>query len=517
MQSDFLIIGSGISGLNFALNAAKKGSVIIVTKKKIIDSNTNYAQGGIASVLDKTDDFTKHIEDTLEAGCYHNNKKAVRFMVEKAPEALYRLIDLGVEFTKEKGKLKLTQEGGHSHRRIAYVGDYTGKEIEEVLVKRVKEHPNIEIMEDTFALDLLIYKKRCLGASVIKGKSLNKIFALKTVLATGGIGQLYKSTTNANIATGDGIAIGIRAGLKTRDLEFIQFHPTALNKNTFPKFLISETVRGEGGKLVNGKGEDIMKGLHKLGDLAPRDIVAREIYRQEQKGEKVFLDITKKKTAYLKKRFPKIHETLKRYGYDMAKDQIPITPAAHYECGGLITDLQGKTKIKNLFAFGEVTCTGVHGANRLASNSLLEALVFSNQIIDNLEINEAEKEEFKKFEQKFQKKEITNTKLTTSTDKTKEAKAIKREIKKLMWQYAGIVRNRKAIKKDGIPKLKSLINKIAQDLEATTKEEPKSTNQEITEAKNMAEVGLAILQAAHKRRHSLGCHFVENGKFENLL
>ncbi|MBI4975231.1 L-aspartate oxidase [Candidatus Peregrinibacteria bacterium] len=494
MQTNFLVIGSGISGLNFALQAAKKGKVVIVTKKKLVDSNTNFAQGGIAAVLDQTDNFEKHIEDTLKTGTYHNNKKAIEFMVKNSADAIYRLIDLGVKFQKENGKLSLTKEGGHSHRRIAFVGDYTGKEIERILVKRVKEHPNITILEDSFALKLLTQKsflrgKTCVGAQIIRGNKIENIFADQTILSTGGVGQLFLHTTNPPIATGDGIAMASQIGCKIKDMEFIQFHPTALNENTFPKFLISETVRGEGAKLVNEKGERFMSNIHPLKDLAPRDIAAREIYKQ-QKTSQVFLDIRHKSREYLKKRFPQIYEKLKKLKIDMAKDLIPVTPAAHYECGGIEVDLSGRTNVKNLFAFGEVTCTGVHGANRLASNSLLEALVFSNQVAKNLTSTQAVK-----------KIKIENPKLLKENSKeTLLAKKLRQEIKNIMWRYSGIVRNRKKIKKEAIPKM----IKIAKYLRKT-----KGTNQEIAETLNMAQVSLLILKAAYKRRKSIGCHFVE--------
>ncbi|MBD3360904.1 L-aspartate oxidase [Candidatus Peregrinibacteria bacterium] len=489
MHANFLIIGSGISGLNFALHAAKKGKVILVTKKKIIDSNTNFAQGGIAAVLDKTDNTEKHIKDTLQAGDYHNNKRAVRFMVRHSTEAIYRLIDLGVEFEKEEGELKLTREGGHHKRRIAYVGDYTGQEIENILIKRVKEHLNVKILENAFALNLITKGKTCFGAQIIRKNKVNNIFADQTILATGGIGQIFSNTTNPVIATGDGIAMAVRAGCKVQDIEFIQFHPSAFAKKTTPRFLISETVRGEGAKLVNSKGKRFMTSRHPLKELAPRSIVAKEIF-EELKNGPVFLDISHKKREFLKKRFPKIYSKLKSYGIDIAKDKIPITPAAHYLCGGIVTDLSGQTNLKNLFAFGETTCTGVHGANRLASNSLLEALVFSNQIVKKLQP-----------QTKLKVLTIDRPNLTPSNSKeTKLAKKFRKEIQTLMWQYAGIIRNRKKLKNEAIPKLKKIIQELSQI---------KSTNKDIAETKNTAQVSLLILKAALKRRKSLGCHYVE--------
>lgn len=493
LKTDFLVIGSGISGLNFALNAAKKYKVIIATKKKIIDSSTNFAQGGIAAVLDKTDNIEAHIADTLAAGAHHNNKKAVTFMIKHSTEAIHKLIALGVEFEKEKGQLKLTREGGHHAHRIAYVGDYTGKEIEKILVKRVKENPNITILENCFALNLIHKNKSCYGAQVIIDGKFKNIFATSTVIATGGIGQIFGNTTNPKISTGDGVALATAAGCPTKDMEFIQFHPTALDKKISPRFLISETLRGEGAKLFNSQGERFMVKKHPLKELASRDIVAREIYEQQKTGP-VFLDIRHKSESYLKKRFPQIYATLLKYGYDLSKDLIPVTPAAHYICGGIETDLHGKTAINSLYAFGEVTCTGVHGANRLASNSLLEALVFSNQIIKNLPTNLSVKTSAEKSVK------IPTPKILSEKDpKTKIAKSLRTQIQKLMWNYAGVIRDREKIQKEAIPQLKEIITQL---------EKISGTNPTIAETHNMATVGLLILEAANKRKTSLGCHYI---------
>lgn len=494
LKTDFLIIGSGISGLNFALNAAKTHKVIIVTKKNLIDSSTNFAQGGIAAVLDKTDNFEAHIKDTLEAGAHHNNKRAVTFMVKNSAKAIHGLIELGVEFEKEKGQLKLTREGGHHANRIAYVGDYTGKEIERILVKRVKENPNITILENCFALNLIHKNKICYGAQVLLNKNLENIFSAATVIATGGIGQIFGNTTNPKISTGDGIALATATGCTTKDMEFIQFHPTALDKKISPRFLISETLRGEGAKLFNSQGERFMAKKHPLKELASRDIVAREIYEQQKTGP-VFLDIRHKSASYLKKRFPQIYATLLKYGYDLSKDLIPITPAAHYLCGGIKTDLHGKTAVKNLYAFGEVTCTGVHGANRLASNSLLEALVFSNQIIKNLPKNLPQKLTIPKSI-KIPAQKI----LSEKSEETKLSKSLRTQIQKIMWNYAGVIRDRKKIKEEAIPKLKEILTKS---------KKISGTNIAISETINMAKVGILILEAAYNRKKSLGCHFIK--------
>ncbi|MBI2634097.1 L-aspartate oxidase [Candidatus Peregrinibacteria bacterium] len=480
MQTNFLVIGSGISGLNFALHAAKKSKIIIATKKNLIDANTNFAQGGIAGVLDRTDSPAKLIADTLKAGAYHNNKKAVEFLAKNSTQAIHSLIKLGVEFEKEKGQLKLTR---------------TGREIEKILVKKVKENPNITIMENTFAVDLLVRNNKsvmvsssnhrsCNGAVFLHENKILNIFADRTILATGGIGQLFQYTTNPEIATGDGLAMGIRAGCKVKDMEFIQFHPTALAKKTAPLFLLSETLRGEGAKIVDGNGKRFVD------ELASRDKVAQAIYKKLATCP-VYLDIRHKPESFLKKRFPKIYKELKKHGLNLAKDLIPVTPAAHYICGGIVTDLHCRTNIKNLFAFGEVACTGVHGANRLASNSLLEALVFSNSADTNVSTS------FKHKTSLTPKNRVVMVSLSnhdTTINRTRQ------QIQHLLWQYAGIVRNLEKIKKEGIPKLQKILKTLNQI---------PYTNQQISEAKNMALVGLHILKSAVKRKKSLGCHQIE--------
>ncbi len=433
---------------------------MLITKKLLLDANTNYAQGGIAAVLGQTDDIEKHIADTLKAGAYHNNRRAVRFMVTHSAEAIHRLLDLGVPFEKEHGKLKLSREGGHGLHRIAFVGDRTGAEIEKTLIANVKKNPRIQILENTTALKLLVKNKVCYGVA-IHGKN---IYADQTILATGGLGQIFKFTTNPKIATGDGLAMAIEAGCKVKDLEFIQFHPTALAKPLSPLFLISEAVRGEGAKLVN----TVRKRF--TNELTSRDIVAREIYREQISGP-VYLDIRHKSKEFLQKRFPQIYAKLKSLGIDMSKDLIPVTPAAHYSCGGIVTDLHGQTSVKNLFAFGEVACTGVHGANRLASNSLLEALVFSNQIIKKLQ---------------------KSTSLPPKFPIIKSAPASlshQKQIKEIMWNYCGIIRDPEKIKTVAIPKIKKLLA--------------------VSKQNTLAVVALAILASASERKNSLGCHFVE--------
>lgn len=484
-----IVIGSGIAGLNFALNASVYGKILVITKKHTVLTGTNRAQGGIAAVLDKTDDYKKHIQDTLEAGSHHNNKKAVEFMVKHGPEAIARLVTIGVPFaTDETGKLSLTQEGGHTKRRIAFVGDYTGQEIEHALLRKVKENKNITIWEHTFAVDLLVKNNQCYGVEIIKNGKISHVFAPNTVLATGGIGQIYKYTTNPEISTGDGVGMGIRAGLKTRDLEFIQFHPTALKVHGRTKFLLSEALRGEGAKLVNKQGESIMARAHKLRDLAPRDVVARATYEADISGG-VFLDIRHVSSLEIILRFPKIYQKLLKHKLDLTTDLIPISPVAHYCCGGLITNLKGETTIKGLYAFGEVAWTGVHGANRLASNSLLEALVFSSQILPQIQKTPNLKKLPHFTESKWQK---------TTPELRHKIATIRRTLRKTMWHKVGIIRTTKSLKEalTTITNLENELNKF------------KAINIPLRETYNMLLTAQAITESALKRTQSLGSHFL---------
>lgn len=468
-QFDFIVIGSGISGLNFSLSASKKGKVLIVTKKKIIEAATNYAQGGIAAVLDKLDNFQKHINDTLKAGSYHNNKRAVEYMVKNGPKEIQKLQNIGVHFAES-----LAKEGGHSHRRIAFVGDRTGHSIEKSLIKAVQSNPNIEIRENTFAIDLLVKSEACYGISILQKGRIENIFASAVILATGGLGQIYKHTTNPKISTGDGIAMAHRAGAKMQDLEFIQFHPTALNAPRKNKFLLSEALRGEGAKLLNHKGKRF------IDELKPRDIVARAIYGESKKGP-VYLDISHKPSKEVRNRFPHIYKELKKRGFDLTRQKIPISPAAHYACGGVKVNLKGQTSIRNLYAFGEVACTGVHGANRLASNSLLEAVVFSEVISANIKKSQIRMPKFAQT-QKFAQ--------------TSKHQYIRQKVKKIMWEKVGIVRSPS--------QLKSALNQL-ESIKFTPSRETSSL-----ETKNMLQTAILVTKAAIKRKKSLGCHFISN-------
>jgi L-aspartate oxidase len=478
MKTDFVVIGSGIAGLNFSLRAAEFGNVLVITKKTILESNTNYAQGGIAAVLSPSDTFESHYEDTLKAGGYHNNKRAVKFMVRRGPALVKELFSKEVHFQQERGSLSLTREGGHSRSRVAYVGDRTGHAIERSLVHRVRAHPRITLWENCMAIDLIVRGKRCGGVQILRGGNFDAVFAKATILATGGVGHLFRYSTNPAIATGDGIAMAARAGCRLQDLEFVQFHPTALSLKRKRSFLLSETLRGEGAVLRNVDGKRFMRNAHPLQELAPRDIVARAVFSELGRGP-VYLDITRKKASWLAGRFPAIWKHLRANGLDLSKDLIPVSPAAHYSCGGVKVNLQGETSIKNLFAIGEVACTGVHGANRMASNSLLESLVFSNEILKSLEclkrpVRESPVPRLKRGGENFQ------------------AKA---KIRKIMWDRVGIIRSG-----EGLRKAIDELNRMESDL-------PAGLNPGILESRNMIQCGRLIAESALKRKKSLGCHY----------
>src|SRR6266481_4027333 len=406
-QFDFLVLGSGIAGLSFALKVAPRGRVAIVTKKGRAESNTNYAQGGIAAVTSKEDSFEFHVRDTLEAGAGLCKENTVRTIIEEGPARIAELIELGMHFSEREiprsngaRELDLGKEGGHSKRRILHAKDVTGREIERALLAAVAAQPNIEIFEDHFAIDLVTTHKlgtgvaqasqhgsgsdnRCVGVYVLDKAtgSVETFAAPVTLLSTGGCGKVYLYTTNPDIATGDGVAMAYRAGAAVANMEFIQFHPTCLYHPKAKSFLISEAVRGEGGVLKRVDGFEFMDKYHPLKSLAPRDVVARAIDGEMKRSGSsyVLLDISHKPGSFLIERFPNIYETCLRHGLDITKEPIPVVPAAHYQCGGVLTDVSGRTEIGGLYAVGEVACTGLHGANRLASNSLLEALVCAHR------------------------------------------------------------------------------------------------------------------------------------------
>ena len=493
MITDFLVVGSGIAGLNFALKTVKYGKVTIVTKKEIMESNTNLAQGGIAAVTRKEDSIQLHIEDTLSVGSNLSNKRIVKLLAAHGPEAIKNLLFFGVNFDKEDDELHLTTEGGHSVARVLHSGDSTGREIEHAMIESVRKNENIKVFEDCFAIDLLIKNKECVGAKIldIKNKKTINIFAKLTILATGGIGHIFQNTTNPEIATGDGIAMALRAGAKIEDMEFVQFHPTTLNKLGAPHFLISEVLRGEGATLVNESGERFMLDYNNMGELAPRDIIARTIF-DELKNGSVYLDIRQKGKSFILNRFPMIYQECMKYDIDITKDLIPVSPAAHYICGGIKTNEYGESSVANLLAFGECACTGVHGANRLASNSLLESVVFSS-----MGAQKAKKYLKNRFESTSQPKETVFSNL-----ENQELNYIQSELRKAMWEFVGIIRNK--------DQLDSMLNKLGQLRTRLVSIGLNGVNIQFLELKNMVCVANLVTKAAHTRKESRGTHYRED-------
>jgi L-aspartate oxidase len=484
MKADFLVVGSGIAGLNFAIQASEHGSVLLLTKKKMLESNTNLAQGGIAAVFSAKDTFSLHMKDTLKAGDGLCDREAVEIMVKNAPEEIEKLISLGTAFDREGNTLALGMEGGHSRKRIVHRGDMTGAEVEKAMIRRVKSDRHIRILENHLAFDLILKGGRCIGVRALdktNGRSVD-CFANAVTLATGGMCGFYSNTSNPDIATGDGVAMGFRAGCEVEDVEFVQFHPTALRRKGKPFFIISEAVRGEGGVLRNSKGKRFVD------ELGSRDVVARAIFNELKKG-KVYLDMRKMGAAFVKKRFPTIHRTCLENGIDVSREMLPVEPVAHYACGGLRTDTEGKTNIRGLFAFGEVACNGVHGANRLASNSLLESLVFSSRAVDAARTYVAGKEI-----------DFANTPQPTLS-KTRPLE-IKEALKSVMWQKVGIVRNEEG--------LRAALKKIAALNAELRKAAGNAINLDIIEIRNMLTAARLTAYAALARNESRGCHFRED-------
>ncbi|HDQ00425.1 MAG TPA: L-aspartate oxidase [bacterium] len=513
--SDLLIIGSGIAGLSLALKAAKHCQVVIVTKKEQADSNTNYAQGGIAAVFHPEDSFESHIEDTLKAGAGLCHREAVELIVREGPARIMELIDWGVNFCRQKSpdqdRFDLGREGGHSRPRVVHAKDLTGKIVEQSLLKAIQAHPNIKIFEQHFAIDLITehhlaphtrVKNRplhCWGAYVFDRhtKQIKQFISRATVLATGGCGKIYRHTTNPDIATGDGVAMAYRAGAKIANLEFLQFHPTTLYHPDANSFLISEAVRGFGAKLKTCDDVEFMKKYHPRAELAPRDVVARAIDAELKKsGDKfVYLDVTHKNAAETRERFPNIYQSCLKFGIDITRDPIPVVPAAHYMCGGVVTDLHGRTNILNLYASGEVACTGVHGANRLASNSLLEAHVFSHQVYQDI---------VSRYD--FQSPPnmpifpAWNDEGTLNHEEWVLISHDEQEVQTLMWDYVGIVRSDLRLQR-----ARRRINLIAEEIENFYKKT--SVNDGILELRNLTTVAKLIINCALHRKESRGLHF----------
>jgi len=509
-QFDFIVLGSGIAGLSFALKVAAHGRVAIITKKHRAESNTNYAQGGIAAVTSKEDSFELHVRDTLEAGAGLCKEDVVRTIVQEGPARIAELIELGMKFSERDvpsapgaKELDLGREGGHSKRRILHAKDVTGREIEQALLAAIAQRPNIEIFENHFAIDLVVTQKlgqpgpnRCAGVYVLnKLTGRVETFAARLVLlATGGCGKVYLYTTNPDIATGDGVAMAYRAGAPIANMEFIQFHPTCLYHPKAKSFLISEAVRGEGGVLKSINGAEFMDKYHPLKSLAPRDVVARAIDSEMKKtgADHVLLDITHKPAAFITERFPNIHQTSVRYGIDITKEPIPVVPAAHYQCGGVLTNLEGETEIEGLYAVGEVACTGLHGANRLASNSLLEALVCAHRAAAKVAAHAFDKVEVKiPFWQSGR---------ATNADELVVVSHNWEEIRRLMWDYVGIVRTNKRLQRaqKRIANLQEEIQEYYWDFIVTN---------DLLELRNIATVAELIVSCALGRTESRGLHY----------
>ena len=521
IKTDVLVIGSGVAGLMFALKVAERCNVALVTKKEVMDSNTNLAQGGIATVFDEMDSFDLHVNDTLAAGDGLCNRDVVEMVVKNGPERIQELIRLGVQFNTrpspagkatEHGAFDLGREGGHSHNRIVHAHDMTGQEVEKVLVNLVRNHPRIELFENHIAIDLITHSTRikrgqvttthedfCCGAYVLERSSHQvKTFAAQTtLLATGGTGKVYLYTSNPDIASGDGIAMAYRAGATVANLEFVQFHPTCLYHPEAKNFLISEAVRGEGGILKDSRGKAFMGDYDPQKDLACRDVVARAIDTELKKSgdDAVYLDISHKDAGFIKQRFPNIYGKCLELGIDMTREPIPVVPAAHYMCGGVVTDMNGRTDIRHLFAVGETACTGLHGANRLASNSLLEALVYAHnaarQVLNELTSNDVNP---------LPQPPAWDDTGTTDSDEMIMVTHNWEEIRRLMWNYVGILRSDKRLER--AQRRIAIIRSEIQEYYHNFKVVP-----DLIELRNIATVAELIIQCAQHRKESRGLHY----------
>ncbi|MBI4218181.1 MAG: L-aspartate oxidase [Elusimicrobia bacterium] len=521
MESQVLVVGSGIAGLVFALKSAELYSVSLVTKRNLEESNTNYSQGGIAAVVSPEDSVENHVRDTLVSGAGLCREEIVRSICARGPALIRELKEWGVPFalsTKGENHFELGLEGGHSQRRILHVGDITGRAVEKILCERVRNHPNIKIFENHIAIDLITKKKLsgysepdlCLGAYVLDAtkQKVEKFLSSMTVLATGGAGKVYLYTTNPDVATGDGIAMSYRAGVPVENLEFVQFHPTCLYHPQAKSFLISEAVRGEGGKLLLSNGKTFMEKHHSLKELAPRDIVARAIdYELKKSGEEcVYLDISHRGAEFVKKRFPNLAESCQKFGFDMAHSPIPVVPAAHYFCGGVQTELDGQTTIPNLFVIGESACTGLHGANRLASNSLLEGLVMADACAGRIS---------SVISQLPDTKSLSVTDWNPGNARNPDEQVVIEqnwdEIRRFMWNYVGIVRSDKRLER-ALRRIELLQQEI-QDYYWNF-----IITSDLIELRNIAVVAECVIRSALSRKESRGLHYnLDHPKIENRL
>ncbi|MFT4691444.1 MAG: L-aspartate oxidase [Verrucomicrobiia bacterium] len=507
---DFLILGSGIAGLSYAMKVAPHGRVGIVTKKHRAESNTNYAQGGIAAVTSKEDSVDMHLRDTLQAGAGLCNEDVVRTIVEEGPARVAELMQMGMEFSEREipgadgeREFDLGKEGGHSKRRILHAKDATGRAIESALLNAINAHDTVEWFEDHFAIDLITTEKlsidganRCVGAYVLNQLSgeVETFSATTVLLATGGCGKVYLYTTNPDIATGDGVAMAYRAGVSVANMEFIQFHPTCLYHPKAKSFLITEAVRGEGGMIKGLDGDPFMDRYHELKSLAPRDVVARAIDAEMKRtgSESVHLDITDKPAKFITERFPTIYQNCLRFGIDVTREPIPVVPAAHYQCGGVVTNTDGETNLPGLYAVGEVACTGLHGANRLASNSLLEAVVCAHRAAMKIlgESSATTRIEIPPW----QKGEAHDADELVVVSHNWD------ELRRTMWDYVGIVRTTKRLQRaeKRIALLRDEIQQYYWDFTVTS---------DLLELRNIATVAALIVKCALQRPESRGLHY----------
>ena len=512
IETDFLVLGSGIAGLTYALKVSELGSVAVVTKKDRAESNTNYAQGGIAAVLSGTDSFEAHVADSMTAGDGLCRKDVVEVVVESGPRLIEELIFLGVNFTRSNNndgeRFDLGREGGHSINRVVHAQDLTGREIERALLDRISQKPNVHIYENHIAVDLLTLDKleqrgmrpdTCFGAYVLNRMTEEvMIFAANvTMITTGGLGKVYLYTSNPDIATGDGVAMAYRAGASIANMEFVQFHPTCLYHPESKNFLISEAVRGEGGELVGADMSPFMSGYDARGSLATRDVVARAIDSEMKKtgADCLYLDITNKPAKEIIDRFPNIYEKCLQFGIDITKKPIPVVPAAHYSCGGVRTGLDAETDIRMLLACGEAACTGLHGANRLASNSLLEALVFSDRAA-------TKSRELLEESRSIQRPELSpwESGHAAHPDEMVVISHNWDEVRRCMWDYVGIVRSDKRLVRalHRIQNLREEINEYYWDFLVTA---------DLLELRNLATVAELIIRSAMGRKESRGLHY----------
>lgn len=507
-RSDYLVIGSGLAGLAFALKVAPEAKVTLITKDKAPSANTSWAQGGIAAVMADDDSFESHIHDTLLSGAGLCKETVVRNYIEQAPDRIQDLINWGVHFDVQNssGKIDLTREGGHSSRRILHFEDRTGSEIHRALLERCRNHPNITLAENQFAIDLILQKpvdnsdmspNRCLGVYAFdrETQEISAFLGRSTILSTGGAGKVYLYSTNWGGATGDGIAMAYRAGARVANLEFMQFHPTCLYHHESRNFLISEALRGEGGELVTAKGQPFMQKYHEMGSLAPRDIVARSIDAEMKKSGDVcvYLDMRARDEKYLKTRFPQIYQRCLEFGIDMTKEPIPVVPAAHYLCGGILTDANGQTDLQGLWALGETACTGLHGANRLASNSLLECLAMAHNCSEQLKTTEP-------FPVSEQNPSDWVKPPENNSDEMIVIHHMWDEIRRLMWNYVGIVRSDKRLERAS-HRLQNILAEV-KDYYSNFQ-----IHSDILELRNIALVADLTVRCALMRKESRGIHY----------